>query len=1122
MARRTSLHLLFVIMILCGSSAAQTGQFMEAPQYPVGISPLAAAVGDLNGDGKLDVVVTNKVDETISVLINKGDGTFKPQAVVDVGDVPAAVAVADLNADGYLDVVVVLPVLNESPGSHVSVLLGRGDGTFQHYVLYNTLSAMAPQSVAVGDLNGDGKPDLVVTNTGPDLAPGSTISVLINNGSGGFPTHVEYTTGFAPLAVTIADFNGDHKMDLAVANGCGLDLTCAASSGGTVSVLMGNGNGTFQNQTSFQVGYRPDAIVAADFNGDKKLDLAIGNFNGNNVSILMGQGNGSFNTQVQYPTAIWEPYGIVAADFNHDGKVDLAVSTSGSTAVSILPGKGDGTFQAHQDYWAGNGAGIAASGDFNGDTYIDLAVPDLGWSNRPDQTTTILMGNGDGTFRSHVLYETSVTPGAVATADFNEDGKLDLVVGWDPSATDPSNGRIDVLLSNVNGGYDPHTSYATGNLPASVAVGDFNKDGHMDVAVANDGTATTPDNTVSVLVGNGDGTFQSQVLYPVGNNPLAITAADVNGDGNLDLIVSNSGDTTPTAGVLLGNGDGTFQGQKTSTLGGIVTSMAVADLNGDGHPDLVALLSKANRVATLLGKGDGTYKTPVQFATGSAPMSVAVGDLNSDGKIDVAVVNNKDATLGILMGNGDGTLKPQVPYITPSAPTSVVLGNFNGDSKLDLLVSSQYANNASLFLGNGDGTLTTPVAYGTGWQPLALTAADLDLDGTLDVVSANAGVRSVSVIMNAGGTFINLTSSIPNPTYGENVNLTASIIPSISWNPKTPSGTISFLDGNNLLGTGTLSGGTASFATPSLPTGKHNLVAAYSGDATFQPHTGSAIVQNVSIATSTTSLASSTATSGSGQPVTFTATVLPEISGSPTGTVAFFDGATQIGTGTLASGVAAFTTSNLTVAAHNIHAAYAGDSNFSSSSSPDVNVTVIVSDFAVSASDFAGPIKAGQSATTTITVTPANGFNAAVTFSCSAGMPSKSACTFNPATVTPTSSGATSTLTISTTTSSASLHSNLRQKTAPLYVLLLPLSLVMMCGFGSSRSKQRLGVLLSGLLVLGLIFMLACGGGSSTTQPVQPVTPGTPAGTYNITVTAVSGSGTSAITKTTTVKLTVQ
>ena len=1126
MARRTSSHFLLVIVILCGGLAAQTGQFMEAPQYAVGISPLAAAAGDLNGDGKLDLVVTNKVDETISVLINNGDGTFKPQAVVDVGDVPAAVALADLNGDGYLDVVVVLPVLNESPGSHVSVLLGRGDGTFQHYVLYNTASAMAPQFVAVGDLNGDGKPDLVVTNTGPDLIPGSTISVLINNGSGGFPTHVDYVTGYAPLAVTIADLNGDGKMDLAVANGCGSDPTCALSSAGTVSVLLGNGNGTFQNQTAFQVGYRPDAIVAADFNGDNKMDLAIGNFNGNNVSILIGQGNGSFNAQVQYPTAVWEPYGIVAADFNRDGKMDLAVSTSGSTAVSILLGKGDGTFQTHQDYWAGNGAGIPAAGDFNGDTFVDLAIPDLGWANRPDVTTTILMGNGDGTFRSHVLYETSVTPGALATADFNEDGKLDLVVGWDPTATDPSNGRIDVLLSNANGTYDPYVSYATGNLPASVAVGDFNRDGHMDIAVANYGTATTPDNTVSVLLGNGDGTFQPQVLYPVGNSPLAITAADVNGDGNLDLIVSNTGDSTPTVGVLLGNGDGSFQGQKTSNLGGIATAMAVADLNGDGRPDLVAVLSKANRVATLLGNGDGTYKAPVQFATGTAPVSVAVGDLNGDGKIDVAVVNNADANVGVLMGNGDGTLGPQVTYTTPSTPTSVVLGNFNGDAKLDLLVSSQYANNASLFLGNGDGTFATPVAYGTGWQPLTLIAADLNLDGTLDVVSANAGVRSVSLIMNAGGTFINIVSLPPNPTYGENVNLTASIAPSISWNPKAPSGTISFLDGKNLLGTRTLSGGAASFTTSSLPAGQHNLAAAYSGDATFQPHTSSSILQSVSIATSTTSLASSTATSGLGQPVAFTATVLPEISGSPSGTVVFFDGATQIGTGILASGVAAFTTSSLTVATHNIHATYAGDSNFSGSTSPDVAVNVVVSDFAVVASAFAGPIKAGESATSTITVTPANGFNAAVTFSCSAGLPSKSACAFNPATVTPTSNGVTSVLTITTTAATAALRSGFRQKAAPLYALLLPISLVMMfgVGFGSIRSRQRLGLLLSGLLVLSLTFMLACGGGSgsSTTQPVQPVTPGTPAGTYTITVTAVSGSGSSSISKTTTVSLTVQ
>src|SRR5579872_2634610 len=744
-----------LLVVLCGlilsqALLAQGGQFIQAPQYTVGASPLAAAVGDLNKDGKPDIVVTNKVDSTISVLLNKGDGTFSPQVTYDVGGIPASVAIADFNGDGSLDVVVTLPVVNNAPASQVAVLLGNGDGTLKPYVLYNT--GLSPQFVAAQDLNGDGRPDLVVANSA-----GNSVSVLLNDGSGRFPGHTEYGTGVAPLAVVIADFNGDHRPDVAVANSGGNDPLCGVSSLGTISVLLGNGDGTFQPQRVVSVGYLPDAMAAADLNGDGKVDLAVGNFNGTDVSILVGNGNGTFQPEVRYATAPYGPYGIVAADFNHDNKIDLAVANASASSVSILLGNGDGTFQSHHDYWAGNGAGMLALGDFDGDSNLDLAVPDLGWADRPDNKLSILFGNGDGTFRSHVLYPTDITPGSVAIGDLNGDGIADLVIGVStavPEGPDCGCAKVIVILGKADGTYDAPIAYPTGRFPASVAVGDFNKDGILDIVVANYGTIATPDSTVGVLLGNGDGTFQPQLTYSVGNNPLAIAVADVNSDGNLDLVVSNSGDPTSNVGVLLGNGDGTFQAEKTSPLPGKASALSIADLNHDGKQDLVVVLNSVNRVATLLGDGNGVFTLKGQYAAGAGPVSVVTGDLNGDGNVDVAVVNQSAATLGILLGTGDGTLQPQVAYATPNQPTVVVAGDFNGDSKLDLLVASQYANSISLFPGTGDGTVSAPITYGTGWQPLALAAADLNGDGALDVVSANPGANSASVILNARGTVV--------------------------------------------------------------------------------------------------------------------------------------------------------------------------------------------------------------------------------------------------------------------------------------------------------------------------------------------------------------------------------
>jgi hypothetical protein len=328
--------------------------------FGAGTEPDSVAVGDFNGDGKLDLAVANEGSNNISILLGMGDGTFQAAVDYGAGTAPDSVAVGDFRRDGKLDLV----VANDG-SNNVSILLGNGDGTFQAAVNYGVGSA--PTSVAVGDFNGDGKLDLAVVN---ELS--NNVSILLGNGDGMFQAAVNYGAGLSLFSVAVGDFNGDGKLDLAVASG-GSDY---------VSVLLGNGDGTFKTAVQYVAGLEPISVAVADFNGDGKLDLAVANYESNNVSILLGKGDGTFQAAVDYGIGTENypatPGSVAVGDFNGDGKLDLVVGgveSDNVSVVSVLLGNGDGTFQAAVNYGAGAGQTSVAVGDFNGDGRLDLAFP---------------------------------------------------------------------------------------------------------------------------------------------------------------------------------------------------------------------------------------------------------------------------------------------------------------------------------------------------------------------------------------------------------------------------------------------------------------------------------------------------------------------------------------------------------------------------------------------------------------------------------------------------------------------------------------------------------------------------------------------------------------------------
>jgi Bacterial Ig-like domain (group 3)/FG-GAP-like repeat/FG-GAP repeat len=329
---------------------------------------------------------------------------------------------------------------------------------------------------------------------------------------------------------------------------------------------------------TYATGGNPSSVAIADFDGDGNLDLAVANWPGSSVSILLGNGDGTFQTHVDYATADAST-SVAVGDFNGDGKLDLAVTIIYSNTLAVLLGNGDGTFQPQVDYPTGNAPEFVAAGDFNRDGKLDLAV-----TNNSDATVSILLGNGDGTFQPGVPFATGPAPGSLAVADLNHDGKLDLAV------TNYTGNSVSILLGNGDGTFRPQAGYATDFFPTSVTVGDFNGDHKLDLAIANIGS----EGTVSVLIGNGNGTFQPQVEYKTGTGfssiPFSVAAADVNGDGKLDLVAANEGDDTGNAciSVLLGNGDGTFGASANYFSGSSPGSLAIADFNHDGAPDLVS------------------------------------------------------------------------------------------------------------------------------------------------------------------------------------------------------------------------------------------------------------------------------------------------------------------------------------------------------------------------------------------------------------------------------------------------------------------------------------------------------------------------------------------------------
>ena len=693
-----------IIVINAGSNSAGIltglGNGLFADMLPINLgscqSPGAVVSGDFNGDGYLDLAVLCTANNKISILLNHCNGNcngstqFQTASLITTDDSPSALTVADYDGDGLLDFAVASTLNNE-----ISFHLGNGSGGFQAFTSFIISTASSvPSALANLKLGSDTKTDLVMAN----LATGKIATIKNNSTSGNinFGNYTEYNSGSGlnsgVNSVSVYDLDQDGFQDVLTTNG----------SDGSASIFYGNAGGNLTTSSAILVGTNPTATTIADTNGDAIPDFVVLNAGDNTLSVITGNGSRSFSNSQTVVSSLNSMTALTSFDVNGDLQNDFFAVGSGTFNnitnffVQEWIGSASGNLQPTTALGTditpalNPTAGVAA--DFTGDGKIDVAVVNQG-----SGSVSILKGAGNGNFSLVNTLNTgnSSNPVAIATADFRQNGKKDLVV------VNQGNNSIGVFLGNADSGgtFATRVDYSTAANPTGVVIGDFDHDGFLDIAVS-EGSS----NKVSVFYGDGTGSFnvnRTRADYSTldtlnsGAGPVGIVSADFNNDGIIDLATVNSDNTIS---VLIGNANGTFAQAQTYALdqnAGPVALIA-ADLNHDGKMDLISVNNQSGSINIFLGIGDGSFRTAITVSVGATPTGIVAGNFSG-------IANHTD--LMLTLGSQNATL--MLPYVS-STTSNVIFGST--------------INNSASGTNNELGTLNS------------LIAIDVNQDGILDLI----------------------------------------------------------------------------------------------------------------------------------------------------------------------------------------------------------------------------------------------------------------------------------------------------------------------------------------------------------------------------------------------------